>query len=71
MNSIQQLVEDIESIKNILMARATGERADENKSWEVARLSSKVWELCRIVTAMRMEREQQVFALLHGMRSWR
>jgi hypothetical protein len=30
-NPIQQLFEEIESIKNILMARATGERADENK----------------------------------------
>lgn len=29
MNSSQQLLEDLESIKNILMARATGERADE------------------------------------------
>ena len=31
MNPIQQLVEEIESIKNVLMARATGERADESK----------------------------------------
>ena len=31
MNSTQQLLEDIQSIKNILMARATGERADEGK----------------------------------------
>ena len=31
MNSSQQLLEEIESIKNILMARATGERADEGK----------------------------------------
>jgi hypothetical protein len=30
-NSSQQLLEDIESIKHILMARATGERADEGK----------------------------------------
>jgi hypothetical protein len=30
-NSSQQLLEEIESIKNILMARATGERADESK----------------------------------------
>lgn len=31
MNPTQQLLEDIESIKHILMARATGERADEGK----------------------------------------
>lgn len=31
MNAIQQLLEDFESIKNVLMARATGERADEGK----------------------------------------
>ncbi len=31
MNSIQQLLEDLESIKNVLMARATGERANESK----------------------------------------
>ena len=31
MNSSQQLLEELESIKNILMARATGERADESK----------------------------------------
>jgi hypothetical protein len=30
-NSIQQLVEDLESIKHILMARATGERANESQ----------------------------------------
>ena len=31
MNSIQQLLEEIESVKNILMARATGERANESE----------------------------------------
>lgn len=31
MNPTYQLLEDIESIKHILMARATGERADEGK----------------------------------------
>ncbi len=31
MNTTQQLLEDIESLKHILMARATGERADEGK----------------------------------------
>ena len=31
MNPTQQLLEDIESLKHILMARATGERADEGK----------------------------------------
>ena len=30
-NSIQQLLEELESVKNILMARATGERANETE----------------------------------------
>jgi hypothetical protein len=37
LNPLQQLLEDIESIKNILMARATGERANEGKYQQLRR----------------------------------
>ena len=37
MNPTQQLVEEIESIKHIVMARATGERADEGKYQQLRR----------------------------------